>query len=299
MNAPEALPLRQAQELPAVTDDPRYIGAAVSRPGARRLVEGRGCYVDDITLPRMAHVVYWRSPVAHCRILAIHREDAAKMPGVLAIVDGAQVAALCKPWVATLGHLAGMKSAPQHALAIDRACWQGEPVVAVLAETRVQAEDALQYLTVDWEDLPAATEMETALAATLDWKTVQIAADEKSVQAYAHAKLIWEEGAGANYAPMLRRWLQMQISLALYPYAGLGASLSERITIIGVRLATIKIALLSNCSIKGALLSPDVVVRIVQSLSRFLDHLSDPAFSLSIYTETGWTREERMRGLLQ
>ena len=164
MNAPENFPSRHLNPLPAVTDDPRYIGAAVSRPGARRLVEGRGCYVDDITLPRMAHVVYWRSQVAHCRILAIHREDAAKMPGVLAVVDGAQVAEICKPWVATLGHLAGMKSAPQHALAIDRACWQGEPVVAIVAETRAQAEDALQYLSVEWEDLPAATEMETALA---------------------------------------------------------------------------------------------------------------------------------------
>ena len=164
MNAPDNFPQRHLKQLPAITDDPRYIGAAVARPGARRLVEGRGCYVDDISLPRMAHVVYWRSPVAHCRILAIHREDAAKMPGVLAIIDGAQVAAICKPWVATLGHLAGMKSAPQHALAIERACWQGEPVVAVVAETRVQAEDALQHLTVDWEDLPAATEMETALA---------------------------------------------------------------------------------------------------------------------------------------
>ena len=164
MNAPDNFPTRHLKELAAVTDDPRYIGASVSRPGARRLVEGRGCYVDDITLPRMAHVVYWRSQVAHCRILAIHREDAAKMPGVLAVVDGAQVAAICKPWVATLGHLAGMKSAPQHALAIDRACWQGEPVVAIVAETRAQAEDALQVLTVDWEDLPAATEMATALA---------------------------------------------------------------------------------------------------------------------------------------
>jgi carbon-monoxide dehydrogenase large subunit len=164
MNAPETFPTRHLNPLPAVTDDPRYIGAAVSRPGARRLVEGRGCFVDDITLPRMAHVVYWRSQVAHCRILAIHREEAAKMPGVLAVVDGMQVASICKPWVATLGHLAGMKSAPQHALAIDRACWQGEPVVAIVAETRAQAEDALQVLTVDWEDLPAATEMETALA---------------------------------------------------------------------------------------------------------------------------------------
>ena len=162
MNAPE----RHPPALHAVTDDPRYIGSSVPRAGARRLVEGRGTYVDDIKLPRMAHVVYWRSPVAHCRIVAIVREYARMMPGVIAVVDGAEVAAICKPWVATLGHLAGMKSAPQHALAIDRACWQGEPVVAVVAETRAQAEDALQYLQVEWEALPAVTEMETALDAT-------------------------------------------------------------------------------------------------------------------------------------
>jgi carbon-monoxide dehydrogenase large subunit len=161
MNAPEKHP----PALHAVTDDPRYIGAPVARAGARRLVEGRGTYVDDIKLPRMAHVVYWRSPVAHCRIKGIVREFAQLMPGVIAVVDGAEVATVCKPWVATLGHLTGMKSAPQHPLAIDRACWQGDPVVAVVAETRAQAEDALQYLQVDWEALPAATEMETALDA--------------------------------------------------------------------------------------------------------------------------------------
>ena len=64
MNAPERVPLGMPPELHGVTDDPRYIGASVSRPGARRLVEGRGTYVDDIKLPRMAHVVYcvrrWR-----------------------------------------------------------------------------------------------------------------------------------------------------------------------------------------------------------------------------------------------
>jgi carbon-monoxide dehydrogenase large subunit len=160
MNAPEKHP----PDLHAVTEDPRYIGAAVSRPGARRLVEGRGTYVDDIKLPRMAHVVYWRSPVAHCRILGTVRDYARLMPGVLGVFDGADLATICKPWVATLGHLAGMKSAPQYPLAIDRACWQGEPVVAVVAETRVQAEDALQYLQVEWEALPALVDMEAALA---------------------------------------------------------------------------------------------------------------------------------------
>ena len=161
MNAPDRVPLH----VHPVTDDARYIGARLARPGARRLVQGQGCYVDDMTLPRMAHVVYWRSPAAHISILRIDRAEAMAMPGVLAVVDGREIATVCKPWVATLGHLAGMKSAPQYPLAIARACWQGEPAVAIVAETREQAEDALQVLHVEWEALPAVLDTETALDA--------------------------------------------------------------------------------------------------------------------------------------
>jgi carbon-monoxide dehydrogenase large subunit len=82
---------------------------------------------------------------------------------VLAVVTGPEIAALCKPWVATLAHLAGIKSAPEYPLAIERATWQGEPVVAVVAETRAQAEDALALVEVEWESLPAVTDTETAL----------------------------------------------------------------------------------------------------------------------------------------
>ena len=146
-----------------LTQDPRYIGHSPERPSARRLVQGQGCYIDDIELPRMAHVVYWRSPVAHCRITRIQADFARRMPGVLLVADGPMLAKICKPWVATLGHLAHMKSAPQYPLAMERAHWQGEPVVAIVAQTRAQAEDALQYLQVEWELLPAVVNMETAL----------------------------------------------------------------------------------------------------------------------------------------
>jgi carbon-monoxide dehydrogenase large subunit len=149
--------------LPPVTEDPRYIGHNAERPSARRLVQGQGQYLDDIELPRLAHVVFWRSPVAHCRILRIDADAARRMPGVLLVADGKDIATVCKPWVATLAHLAGMKSAPQYPLAIDRACWQGEPVVAIVAETREQAEDALQLVQVDFERLPPVVDMETAL----------------------------------------------------------------------------------------------------------------------------------------
>ena len=156
----------QAPALAAPLQDARHIGHSIPRPNIERLTEGRGQYVDDIELPRMAHVVYWRSPVAHARIVRIERDFARMMPGVLAVYDGADLASICKPWVATLSHLAGIKSAPQYPMAMGRACWQGEPVVAVVAKTRAEAEDALQHLQIEWEALPAALDMNTALDAT-------------------------------------------------------------------------------------------------------------------------------------
>ena len=169
MNAPENKFLQTSHDVPHAapfTGDmagAKHIGQAIPRPNLERLVEGRGQYVDDIELPRMAHVVYWRSPVAHARITHIESAYARMMPGVLAVYTGHDLAAICKPWVATLTHLAGIKSAPQYPMALDRMHWQGEPVVAVVGKTRAEAEDALQYIQVAWEDLPAALDMNTAL----------------------------------------------------------------------------------------------------------------------------------------
>lgn len=141
-----------------------YIGASVARPNARRHLEGRGVYVDDVSLARLAHVVYLRSPLAHARIGGIDAVQARGMPGIIAIVDGHEIATICTPWTATLAHLVGMKSAPQYPLALDRACWQGEPVLAIVAETRHQAEDAMQTIVIDWQELPVVADMEAALA---------------------------------------------------------------------------------------------------------------------------------------
>jgi len=165
VNHPTDLPTRRdlGADLPAVTEDQRHIGVAIPREGTRRLTEGRGQFIDDIELPRMAHVAFWRSPVAHMRITRIERSAAQALPGVIAVVTGPEIAALCKPWVATLAHLAGIKSAPQYPLAMDRATWQGEAVVAVVAETRARAEDALALLEIEWEDLPAVLDTQTAL----------------------------------------------------------------------------------------------------------------------------------------
>ena len=140
-----------------------YIGRSVPRPNLDRLAQGRAQYVSDVTLPRMAHAAFVRSPHAHARIVAIDTAAAKTAPGVIAVVTGAELAKVITPWVGVLTHLKGIKSAPQHAIAVDRACWAGEAVCAVVARTRAEAEDACELIDVSYEELPVVTEPETAL----------------------------------------------------------------------------------------------------------------------------------------
>ena len=141
-----------------------YVGRTLSRAGAKRAVAGRGRYTDDFTLPRMVHAAFVRSPFAHARIVQIDAAEARRQPGVVMVMTGAEVAKLCTgPWIGTLTCFPGMKSAPQYPMAVDRACWVGEPVAIVLAETRAQAEDAAELVAVEWQELPAAAEKKTAL----------------------------------------------------------------------------------------------------------------------------------------
>ena len=141
-----------------------YIGRSVPRPNAPRLAEGRGAFVDDIeTGGRTGHAAFVRSPHAHARIRSIDAEAARAAPGVIAVVDGRELAEIHDPWVGVLTHLEGLKSAPQYALPLETATWQGEAVVAVVADSRARAEDAAELVRIDWEVLPAVTQAETAL----------------------------------------------------------------------------------------------------------------------------------------
>lgn len=149
---------------PSVLDRPNsYIGKVVPRPNLERLMQGRGLYVSDMVLPRMAHVVFLRSPHAHAKIIKIDATAAKQFPGVIAIVTGRELASVITPWVGVLSHLKGLKSAPQHAIAIDHVCWQGEAVAAVVATSRALGEDAAEIVSVEYQELDPVTDMRTAL----------------------------------------------------------------------------------------------------------------------------------------
>jgi carbon-monoxide dehydrogenase large subunit len=141
-----------------------YVGRTVSRQGARKAVAGAGQYTDDISLPRMLHAAFVRSPYAHARLTRLDVSAAKKAPGVALVMTGKELAErVTGPWLGTLTCFPGMKAAPQYPMVVDRACWQGEPVAIVVAQSRALAEDAAELIEIEWQELPAAADKETAL----------------------------------------------------------------------------------------------------------------------------------------
>ena len=146
-----------------LTDRPNStIGRSVPRPNAKRLLAGRGRYVTDIKLPRMLHAAFLRSPYAHARIVAINADAARALDGVHLVATGAELARICTPWTGTLDHFKGMSSEPQLPLPLERVVWAGQAVVAVVAESRALAEDALELVIVDYEELPPVVDLDAA-----------------------------------------------------------------------------------------------------------------------------------------
>ena len=140
------------------------VGARAKRADDPRLLTGRGRYVGDIALPRMTHVAIVRSPHAHARILHVDVEDAQRASGVVAVLVGRDVAALCTPYRGILRHYAGMKTGAMLPLALDRVRFVGEPVVALAAESPEQAIDAAERVRVEYEPLAALLTPEQAVA---------------------------------------------------------------------------------------------------------------------------------------
>jgi carbon-monoxide dehydrogenase large subunit len=153
------------------------IGDAVRRKEDSRLVIGRGCYSDDFNFPGQAYGAVVRSPHAHARIRGVDTAAARAMPGVLAILTGADAEA---DGLSRIPHLAApgtppdivlhnrdgspVPAAPHHVLPTDRVRHVGTGVAFVIAESVATAKDAAEQVVVDYEPLPAVTEAKAAAA---------------------------------------------------------------------------------------------------------------------------------------
>jgi len=145
------------------TTEARLVGAPIKRVEDPRLITGIAKYVDDLKLPGVAHVAILRSPYAHARIGAIDMSRAAASAGVIGVFTGKDFEHLNPLPCAWQASGAENFVATPRTLEIDKVTFTGAGVAAVVAETREQAEDALELIEVDWEPLEPIIDVERAV----------------------------------------------------------------------------------------------------------------------------------------
>lgn len=139
--------------------------------------------------------------------------------------------------------------------------------------------------------------MEQALCVSLDWQALSIATSAASLPAWQHMEQSWQQHYAPQYDEALRRWIEAELSAMCFPFAGFGDTLTHRAALLGVRFATLRLALMSACHVAGEAVGEGEVIEMTQALARFMGHLADPTLSLQIYAETGWLRESRLRAI--
>ncbi|MCH8106818.1 MAG: molybdopterin-dependent oxidoreductase [Chloroflexi bacterium] len=142
----------------------RIFGSGIRRREDPRLITGQATYTDDIKLQHMAYAAIKRSPHAHARIRSVDTSAALSAPGVVAVYTGADTDGVLNPipcaWVVPDSDV---KTVPHPAIAKDVVRYVGDAVAVVVAESRYQAEDAIDLINVDYETLPAVVNPEAAM----------------------------------------------------------------------------------------------------------------------------------------
>ena len=143
----------------------RYTGASIKRSEDPRILTGAGRYVDDIKLPGMLHAAFLRSPLAHGRVLSVDVSAARALPGVVAVLTGADLEAMTVQAPDPLLSLfsTGGPTPEFTLLATDKVRFVGDPVAVVIAESRYLAEDGCELVEVEYDDLPPVVNAAFAL----------------------------------------------------------------------------------------------------------------------------------------
>ena len=142
----------------------RLIGARIPRNEDPRLLRGQGCFVADINPAGVLHAAGLRSPHAHARIVAIDATRARALPGVHLVLTAAELGGLNQPTPLLIPHPGLTQPRTQLPLAADEVRYAGELVAFVVADDRYVAEDAVGLIDVEYEALPAVTDLEAARA---------------------------------------------------------------------------------------------------------------------------------------
>jgi carbon-monoxide dehydrogenase large subunit len=131
----------------------RYIGSPVERIEDLRFLRGRGEYVGDLRRPGMPHAAILRSPIAHGKIRGVDATAARAMAGVHAVITAAEIGAVPRIPLRLLP-LPGTERFLQPVIAAERVRYVGEPIAVVLADSAALAEDGVEAIVLDIEELP-------------------------------------------------------------------------------------------------------------------------------------------------
>src|SRR5215469_2265023 len=142
--------------------DGRWVGAALTRKEDRRLLQGRGRFVGDMTRAGMLHAAFVRSPFPAAAVTAVDTTAARRAPGVAAVFTSAD---LGDPYLLAILDRDEFVSTQMPLLAGGQVRFTGEPVAVVLAEDAYLAEDAAELVAVDWAPEPAVAYLAAAEAA--------------------------------------------------------------------------------------------------------------------------------------
>src|SRR5262245_53827161 len=158
----------RAMATPTTTQS-KLVGAEVKRKEDPRMITSTSTYVTDVALPGMLCVAFVRSPYAHAKIKRIDGRAALKVPGVRHVVTGEDIRKLAKalPPASASAEGGASSNAPgrQHwALSTEIVRHVGEAVAAVVADSDYAAHDGVEAVVVDWEPLPAVTDLFAAMA---------------------------------------------------------------------------------------------------------------------------------------
>ncbi len=145
-------------------DTNKFVGQRVRRREDARLLRGRGQFVADLAPTGAAHVAFVRSDLAHARLGRIDATEAQALPDVLAVYTWEDIADTVAPMVAA-SDSEGYANCEYHPLAKDVVRWVGEPIAAVVAKDRYIAEDAVELIDVEIDDLPVVRSIDDALSA--------------------------------------------------------------------------------------------------------------------------------------
>ena len=148
----------------APSDEFRYVGQPIPRVEDERLLRGYGAYIDDIPEPPdTLHLAFVRSPHAHALIRGVDGTRALDMPGVVAVLSGAEIVLLGKPLIADYD-IPDYKVTEWPLMADERVRFVGDTVAVIIAESAYAAEDGLEVVDVDYEILDPLIGLEAALA---------------------------------------------------------------------------------------------------------------------------------------